>query len=163
MMEFILQLIFIKVITNCKKDCVKILSSIVNEAIGTIYLFIFFIKIFCIKKKTNKLLFKYLNMPRSIIKHTSNFHITPRSIIKHTSNFQLEITPRSIKKTNNFSFKYFYMHNKAHKQLSFRYYVQKYKKNKQLFVQRQLVQDVMNNFSLRYMLKKRIVGTRCNE
>ena len=74
-------------------------SSIVNEAIRTIYLFIyFFIKIFCIKE-THKLCLNILMHLKSIIKHTSNFHITPRSIIKHTSNFHLDITPRSIKKT----------------------------------------------------------------
>ena len=100
----------------------------------------------------------------------SNILICLESIIKHTSNFYLDITPKK--------------HNKAHKQLSFRHYAQKHKKkktfrlnifiriikhtsnfhsditprsikNKQLFLQRQLVQDVMNNFSLRYMLKKR--------
>ena len=130
-----------------------------------VYLFIyFFIKIFCIKK--HKLCLNISIRLKSITQHTSNFHITPkkhnkasrqlphyaRSTIKHTSNFHSDITPRSIK-------------------------------NKQLFVQRQLVKDAMNNFSLRYMLKKRqlvqdvmsnfcsdismlkkkIVGTRCNK
>ena len=71
-------------------------------------------------KKTHKLC---LNILKSIIKDTSNFHIMPRSIINHTSNFRLDIMPRSIKKTNNFSSKYFYTLKKAHKQLSFRYYV----------------------------------------
>ena len=71
-------------------------------------------------KKTHKLC---LNILKSIIKDTSNFHIMPRSIINHTSNFHLDIMPRSIKKANNFSSKYFYTLKKAHKQLSFRYYV----------------------------------------
>ena len=89
-----------------------------------IYLFIYFIKIICTPKKTHKLCLKILICLKSIIKHTSNFHldIKPRSIIKHTSNFHLDITPRSIKKTNNFSSKYFYTLKKAHKQLSFRHY-----------------------------------------
>ena len=38
---------FIKIVTNCKK-----------EAIGTIYLFIYFIKIFCIKNTQSHLAFK---------------------------------------------------------------------------------------------------------
>ena len=89
-----------------------VVTSIVNEAIGTIHLFIYFYKDNLLK--THKL--------------CSNILICLKSIIKHTSNFHLDITPRSIKKTNNFSFKYFYMLEKAHKQLSFRYYVQKHKK-----------------------------------
>ena len=47
-----------------------------------IYLFIYFKKYFAEKK--HNVLFKYLNTPKSIIKHTSNFH--------------LDITPRSVKK-----------------------------------------------------------------
>ena len=43
MVDFILELIFIKIVTCCKKDCVnkkKIeLSSIVIEAIGTVFFF----------------------------------------------------------------------------------------------------------------------------
>ena len=53
-----------------------------------IYLFIYFKKYFAEKK--HKVLFKYLNTPKSIIKHTSNFHITPRSIKKQIT-FRLEI------------------------------------------------------------------------
>ena len=90
-----------KMITKLLRPLIQVNSSIVNEAIRTIYLFIYFLYKDILHKKTYRLLFKYLNTPKSIIKHTSNFHITPRSIIKHTSNFR--ITPRSIKKTNNFS------------------------------------------------------------
>ena len=61
-----------------------------------IYLFIYFHKDI-LNKRNKQALFKYLNTPRSIIKHTSNFHSTPRSIIEHTSNFHLDIMPRSIK------------------------------------------------------------------
>ena len=100
MMEFILYLISIKIVTNCKK-IVSIkktkLSSIVNEAIRTIYLF--FSKDILLKK-THKLCSNISIRLKSIIKHTSNFHsdIRPKSIIKHTSNFHLDIAPRNIKK-----------------------------------------------------------------
>ena len=109
----------------------------------SLFIFLFFIKIFCIKKKTHKLCSNFLIRLKRIIKHTNNFHsdFTSRSIIKHTSNFHLDITPRNIK--NNFSSKYFYALKKAHKQLSFRYYVQKNKKQ--------------TTFCLE------IVATRCNE
>ena len=70
--------------------------------------FFFFYKDILHKENTHKL--------------CSNILIRLKSIIKHTSNFHLDITPRSIKKTNNFSSKYFYTLKKAHKQLSFRYY-----------------------------------------
>ena len=53
----------------------------------------FFIKIFCIKKHTS---------------FCSNILICLKSIIKHTSNFHLDIMPRNIKETNNFSPEYFY-------------------------------------------------------
>ena len=108
------------------------------------FIYLFFIKIFCIKK-THKLCANILICLKSIIKHTSNFHsdITPRSIIKHTSNFHLDITPRSIKKTNNFLIKYFYTLKKAHKQLSFGHYIQKHKKQATFHLE--------------------VVGTRCNE
>ena len=49
------------------------------------------------KKHTHKLCLNILIRLKSIIKHTSNFHITPRSIINHTSNFHLHIMPRTIK------------------------------------------------------------------
>ena len=98
------------------------------------FVYFLFMKIFCIKK-THKLCSNISIRLKSIIKHTSNFHldITPRSIKnkqttirlnificlkKHTSNFHLDIMPRSIK---NFHL--------------------------------EIVQDVMNNVSLRYMLK----------
>ena len=81
-------------------------SSIVNEAIWTVYLFIFFYKDI-LHKKTHELCLIVLIRLKSIIKHTSNFH--------------LDIMPRRIK--NNFLFKYFYALKKARKQLSFRYYV----------------------------------------
>ena len=123
-----------------------------------IYLFIF-IKTFRIKESTQTL-FKYLNTPK-----------------KHNKALK-QLSFRH----------YAQKHNKVHKQLSFRYYAQKHKKkqttfrlnifirlkkhtsnfhsdiksrsikNKQLFVQRQLPQDVMNNFSLRYMLKKDVMN-----
>ena len=118
-------------------------SSIVNEVIETVYLFIyFFIKIFCMRK-AHKLCSNISIRLKSIIKHKSNFHsdITHRSIIKHTSNFHLNITPRSIK--NNFPSKYFYTLKKAYKELSFRYYVQKHKKQATFHLD--------------------TVGTRCNE
>ena len=41
----------------------KILSSIVNEALGTIYLLVFFYKDI-LHKKAHKLLFKCLNTPK---------------------------------------------------------------------------------------------------
>ena len=71
----------------------KMLSSIVNEAIGRIYLFIYFIKMFCIKENTQAL-FKYLNTPK---KHNK---VHKQLSFRH----------------------YVYRHNKADKQLSFRYY-----------------------------------------
>ena len=63
------------------------MSSIVNEVIRTIY-FIFFMKIFHTHKKPTK--------------HPSNvysYSYTPKSIIKHTGDFHQDITPKSIKKT----------------------------------------------------------------
>ena len=81
---------------------------------------------------------------------------------KHTSNFHLDITPRSIKKQTTFRLNIF-IRLKKHTSNFHSDITPRSIKNKQLFVQRQLVQDVMNNFSLRYMLKKKIVGTRCNE
>ena len=62
------------------------------------FIYFYFIKIFCIKK-TQKLCSNILICLKSIIKHTSNFHldIKPRNMIKHTSNFHSDIMPRSIK------------------------------------------------------------------
>ena len=90
---------------------------------------IFFIYKDILLKKTHKLCLNILIRLKSIIKHTSNFHS--------------DITPRSIiKHTSNF-----------HSDITSRSI-----KNKQLFIQRQLAQDVMNNFSLRYMLKKDVMN-----
>ena len=88
-------------------------SSIVSEAIGTIYLFIFFYKDILHKKNTQPLI-KYLNRPKEhnkahkklsfrydAYKHKKK-QITFRLNIfihlkKHTSNFHLDITSRSMK------------------------------------------------------------------
>ena len=75
--------------------------------------FFFFYKDILHKENTHKLCSNILIRLKSIIKHTSNFHldITPRSIKKqttfrlnifirlkkHTSNFHSDITSRSIK------------------------------------------------------------------
>ena len=93
-------------------------SSIVTEVIGTVYLFIYLFYKDILHKNTHKLCSNILIRLKSIIKHTSNFHldITPRSIKKqttfrlnifirlkkHTSNFHSDITPRSIKKQATF-------------------------------------------------------------
>ena len=61
-----------------------------------IYLCFFYKDI--LHKSNTQALFKYLNTPKKHNKAQNQFHITPRSIIKHTSNFHLDITPRSIKK-----------------------------------------------------------------
>ena len=75
---------------------IKKISSIVNEVIKTIYLFIlFFIKIFYTQKKptkhTKQRLLRYSYTPKSIIKYTDDFHIdiTPGSIKKQTTFIQI--------------------------------------------------------------------------
>ena len=97
-------------------------SSIVNEVIGTIYLFIYlfiyyFIKIFCIKKH----------------KFCSNISIRLKSIIKHTSNFHLDITPRSIKKQTTFRLNIF-IRLKKHTSNFHSDIASRSIKNKQLFI-----------------------------
>ena len=120
------------------------------------FIFIYFLYKDILHKKTHELCSNISICLKSRIKHTSTFHsdITPRSIIKHTSNFHLDITPRNIKKKTTFCLNVFIclkQHtSNFHLDITLRSI-----KNKQLFVQKQLVQDVMNKFSLRYMLKKR--------
>ena len=122
------------------------------------FIYLFFYKDI-LHKKTHKLCSNILIRLKSIIKHTSNFHsdITPRSIIKHTSNFHLDITPRSIKKQTTFRLNIF-IRLKKHTSNFHSDITSRSIKNKQLFIQRQLAQDVMNNFSLRYMLKKDVMN-----
>ena len=40
------------------------------------------------------------------------YSYTPKSIIKHTGDFHLDVTPKSIKKTSNFLLRYFYTYKK---------------------------------------------------
>ena len=110
-------------------------SSIVNEVIETVYLFIYFYKDILHKKKTHKLCSNILIHLKSIIKHTSNFHldITPKSIIKHTSNFHLDITPRSIKKQTTFRLNIF-IRLKKHTSNFHSDITSRRIKNKQLFI-----------------------------
>ena len=63
------------------------MSSVVNEVIRTIYLFFYANILHTIKayKAPKQRLLKYSYTPKSLIKHTGNFH--------------LDITPRSIKKS----------------------------------------------------------------
>ena len=43
------------------------------------------------------------------------YSYTPKSIIKHTGDFHLDITPKSIKKASDFLLRYFYTLKKMHK------------------------------------------------
>ena len=138
-------------------------SSIVNEVIGTAYLFIFFTKIFCIKN--TQALFKYLNTSKKhskAHKQLSLKHYAQKHNKAHKQLSFRDYAQKYKKKQATFHLNIFICLKKVQKQLSFRYYVQKHK-NKQLFFQR-LVQDVMSNFrSDISMLKKKMVGTRCNK
>ena len=67
------------------------ISSILNEVIRTIYLFIYFYEDILHTKKSYK-------APKQRL---LRYSYTPKSIIKHTGNFHLDIMPESIKKTSN--------------------------------------------------------------
>ena len=67
-------------------------SSIVNEVITAIYLFIYlFYKDILHTKKA------YKASKQRLLRYS----YTPKSIIKHTDDFHLDITPKSIKKASN--------------------------------------------------------------
>ena len=71
-------------------------SSIVNEVIRAIYLF-FYKDILRTKKA-------YKATKQRLLRYS----YTPKSIIKHTGDFHLDITPKSLKKASNFLPRYFY-------------------------------------------------------
>ena len=70
-------------------------NSIVDEAIRIIY---FFYKDILHTKKAYK-------APKQRL---LRYSYTPKSIIKHTSDFHLDITPKSLKKASDFLPRYFY-------------------------------------------------------
>ena len=70
-------------------------SSIVNEVIRAIF---FFYEDILHTQKTYK-------APKQRL---LRYSYTPKSIIKHTGNFHLDITPKSIKKASDFLPRYFY-------------------------------------------------------
>ena len=70
-------------------------SSIVNEVIRAIF---FFHEDILHTKKAYK-------APKQRL---LRYSYTPKSIIKHTGNFHLDITPKSIKKASDFLPRYFY-------------------------------------------------------
>ena len=71
-------------------------SSIVNEVIRAIYYF--FYKDILHTKKAYK-------APKQRL---LRYSYTPKSIIKHTGDFHLDVTPKSIKKASDFLSRYFY-------------------------------------------------------
>ena len=74
------------------------ISSILNEVIRTIYLFIYFYEDILHTKKSYKA--PKQRLPR--------YSYTPKSIIKHTGDFHLDVTPKSIKKSKQRLLRYFY-------------------------------------------------------
>ena len=80
-----------KVLVNNKMN----FSSIVNEVIRAI--FFFFEDILHTQKA-------YKAPKQRLLRYS----YTPKSIIKHTGNFHLDITPKSIKKASDFLPRYFY-------------------------------------------------------
>ena len=71
-------------------------SSIVNEVITAIYLF-FYEDILHTKKA-------YKAPKQRLLRYS----YTPKSIIKHTGDFHLDVTPKSIKKSKQRLLRYFY-------------------------------------------------------
>ena len=74
------------------------ISSILNEVIRTIYLFIYFYEDILHTKKSYK-------APKQRL---LRYSYTPKSIIKHTDDYHLDVTPKSIKKSKQRLLRYFY-------------------------------------------------------